>query len=238
MTDMSLLVNGLDRWNIHMDMEDIQKFEKYMDIMLEYNKRMNLTAITDPEDIIVEHFLDSLSILNTGILSKNSSIIDVGTGAGFPGIPIKIALPNTKMILLDSLKKRVDFLDHIVSTLELKEIGAIHGRAEEMGRMVEHREMYDMAFSRAVAPLNVLLEYCIPFVKVGGYFVAYKGPGAYEEIEGAQNALKILGAEVQRVFDVDLPYSEKTHKLIIVQKKTKTHKRFPRNPGKPKKSPL
>ncbi|MFU0801027.1 MAG: 16S rRNA (guanine(527)-N(7))-methyltransferase RsmG [Xylanivirga thermophila] len=238
MTDMSLLVNGLDRWNIHMDMEDIQKFEKYMDIMLEYNKRMNLTAITDPEDIIVEHFLDSLSILNTGILSKNSSIIDVGTGAGFPGIPIKIALPNTKMILLDSLKKRVDFLDHIVSTLELKEIGAIHGRAEEMGRMVEHREMYDMAFSRAVAPLNVLLEYCIPFVKVGGYFVAYKGPGAYEEIEGAQNALKILGAEVQRVFDVDLPYSEKTHKLIIVQKKTKTPKRFPRNPGKPKKSPL
>lgn len=238
MTDMSLLVNGLDRWNIHMDMEDIQKFEKYMDIMLEYNKRMNLTAITDPEDIIVEHFLDSLSILNTGILSKNSSIIDVGTGAGFPGIPIKIALPNTKMILLDSLKKRVDFLDHIVSTLELKEIGAIHGRAEEMGRMVEHREMYDMAFSRAVAPLNVLLEYCIPFVKVGGYFVAYKGPGAYEEIEGAQNALKILGAEVQRVFDVDLPYSEKTHKLIIVQKKTKTPKIFPRNPGKPKKSPL
>ncbi len=237
--DLTKLKQGVKALNIDITDEQLKKFDKYISLLIQWNKKMNLTAIVEPEAIIVDHFLDSISILGEMNVEDHHSIIDVGTGAGFPGIPIKIMKPHVKLVLLDSLKKRIEFLKAVAEELELYHIEIIHSRAEILAREENYREIFDFVVSRAVAPLNILAEYCIPFAKVGGYFVSYKGPAANKELLEAGKAINILsGQKNPLIRKVPVPYSQKTHKLVIIQKDTKTPKKYPRSPGKIKKSPL
>lgn len=229
---------ALREWDIDIDNIKLDKFDRYMKLLLEWNKKMNLTAITDPEQIVIEHFMDSISLLKLDIIEKSKNMIDVGTGAGFPGLPLKIMIPDIKLVLLDSLKKRTEFLQKVVEDLQLDNVLIIHGRAEDVGQKEEYREKFDIVVSRAVAALRILLEYCVPFVKLGGYFVSYKGPAAANEVKEAQNAFKELKVEKVYVERVDIPYSEKQHNLVIIQKTSKTPNKYPRTPAKVKKSPL
>ena len=237
--DLTKLKQGVKALNIDITDEQLKKFDKYISLLIQWNKKMNLTAIVEPEAIIVDHFLDSISILGEMNVEDHHSIIDVGTGAGFPGIPIKIMKPHVKLVLLDSLKKRIEFLKAVAEELELYHIEIIHSRAEILAREENYREIFDFVVSRAVAPLNILAEYCIPFAKVGGYFVSYKGPAANKELLEAGKAINILsGQKNPLIRKVPVPYSQKTHKLVIIQKDTKTPKKYPRSSGKIKKSPL
>ena len=185
---------SLKELNIELSEKQLNQFYNYMNILIEWNKVMNLTNITEPEEIIQKHFVDSLTILKS--IKENDSIIDVGTGAGFPGMPIKIVFPETRITLLDSLNKRIKFLEEVINKLELKNIETIHGRAEEVAHNKKYREKYDIAIARAVAPLNVLSEYLLPFVKIGGYAICMKGVKGKEEAEEGKNAIKILGGEI------------------------------------------
>jgi len=232
------LRSAMEKWGMNAEEDKLEKFNDFMKLLLEWNEKMNLTAITDPEEIVIQHFMDSISPLKLGLIKGNQKIIDVGTGAGFPGLPLKIMMPEIKLVLLDSLKKRTEFLKKVVEVLQLEQVEIIHGRAEEFGRKAEYREQFDIVVSRAVAPLRILIEYCIPFVKKDSYFISYKGPGADNEIKEAQNALKELRAEKVRIEKIEVPYSERQHKLIIIQKIAKTSNKYPRTPGKAKKSPL
>lgn len=218
--------------------EEQQKFQTFKEELLYWNERMNLTAITDEQEIAIKHMLDSLSPLKDPDLMKRGKVIDIGTGAGFPGIPLKIMNPHLEMTLLDSLKKRLTFLEGVIKKLELKELYTLHGRAEDYGRSVEHRETYDYAISRAVARMPVLLEFALPFVKVGGLFICQKGPGVIEELEASKKALDILGGEVESMEEVALPFVQRGHHLIIIRKVKKTPKKYPRQAGKPGKNPL
>lgn len=234
----NLLEDGLKKWNIEISKLQQSQFKIYMDTLLEYNKVMNLTAIEEPQDIYTKHFLDSLSCLSIDIIKNGDKIIDVGTGAGFPSIPIKIMKKDTHITLLDSLNKRINFLKEVGNRVSLENIEYLHSRAEDAGLNKNHREKYDIALARAVAPLPVLLEYCIPFVKKGGYFICQKGPSALEEIKGANKALKILNCEIEKVFDIDIPFTELNHKIIVIKKTGNTPKGYPRKAGKPSKEPL
>lgn len=237
--DLSKLKEGTQILNMDITDQQLGKFDKYISLLIQWNKKMNLTAITEPEEIIVDHFLDSISILNEINIEDRHSIIDVGTGAGFPGIPIKIMKPHVKLVLLDSLKKRTEFLKVVAEELGLSNIEIIHSRAEDLAREEKYRENFDFVVSRAVASLNILAEYSIPFVKVGGYFVSYKGPAADKELQEASRAIEMLsGQKEPQIRTASVPFSQKTHKLIIIQKNTKTPKKYPRSPGKIKKSPL
>ncbi len=199
---------------------------------------MNLTRITDEEEFIVKHFADSL-IINKVIEMENiDSLIDVGTGAGFPGIPIKIIYPNIKVTLLDSLEKRVEFLKEVIDQLELEGIEAIHGRAEDLGQNENYREKYDLCVSRAVANLSVLSEYCIPFVKRQGVFVSYKAEGSDEEIYAARTVIEILGAGLNSVCTEQIPETDINRQFAIIKKISKTNVKYPRKAGKPSKKPL
>ena len=236
--DLTRLEQGLKSWDMDISKNQLLKFDGYISLLIEWNNKMNLTTILDPDDIIVDHFLDSLSILKIMDI-EDSSIIDVGTGAGFPGIPIKIMKPETNLLLLDSLKKRTEFLKVVTGELNLHNIDIIHSRAEDLARKQDYREGFDLAVSRAVASLNVLSEYCIPFVKAGGYFISYKGPAAEGELIRAKKAIKELGGQSQpQIKNIPVPFSPKTHKLVLIQKNTATPKKYPRSPGKVKKSPL
>ena len=212
----------------------ITKLFDYMQILLEWNTKMNLTAITEEKEIIQKHFIDSLTIANYCSIGR---IIDVGTGAGFPGIPIKIWNQDTEITLLDSLNKRVLFLKEIIKRLELKEINAIHGRAEEIAIKEQFREKYDIAVSRAVAPMNILLEYMLPFVKIGGKCICMKGPNI-EELENSKKALEILGGKIIKIEELNLPETEIKRNIIIIEKEKKTPKQYPRKAGKPSREPL
>lgn len=212
-------------------------FEKYMAILLEWNEKFNLTSITDPREIEIKHFEDSLSLFETGLISNNERVIDIGSGAGFPGIPIKIKNPKLKITLLDSLNKRVGFLNHVISELGLKDIKAIHGRAEELARDMGFREKYDIATARAVSNLSTLLEYSLPFVKVGGHFIAMKGSNINEEVESSRNALRELKGSIIEIKKISLP-PDITHHLIVIRKEGMLSKKYPRGQGKPKKNPL
>ena len=214
----------------------LKQFYEYMNILIEWNKVMNLTGITDPKEIITKHFIDSLTILNN--INKNNSIIDVGTGAGFPGIPIKIAFPSTKIVLLDSLNKRIKFLNEVISRLQLKDIGTIHGRAEDYGKDKKHREKYDIVIARAVAPLNILLEYLMPFAKVKGKCLCMKGSNATEEILNSKNAIKILGGEIIETEEFYIPSTNIKRKIIQINKIKETNNKYPRKAGTPSKEPL
>ncbi len=223
---------------VKVGMKEATDFLTYLNLLLDWNQRMNLTAITDPEEIVVKHFIDSLALVPHLKEYPTLSILDVGTGAGFPGIPLKIVLPHINVVLLDSLKKRVLFLDAVIGELGLKGISAVHGRAEDFGKQPDYREAFDIVTSRAVAKLSVLSELCIPFVKVGGNFISYKGAKADEEINEAQNAINVLGgAKLIRV-EVILPGLEDKRALIFVTKKDHTPEKYPRKAGMPEKKPL
>ncbi len=232
------LINGASELNITMSEKQAEQFIKYMELLLMHNENVNLTAITDKDEIIVKHFLDSITPLVFTNFEDGCSIIDVGTGAGFPSIPLKIMLPSVNFVLLDSLNKRINFLNEVIDNLELTNIKAIHGRCEDFGQEEEYRENFDYAVSRAVANLQVLSEFCLPFVKVGGSLIALKGKAVYEELEKGENAVNILGGKVKSVEKVTLPYLDITHQILLIDKVKNTDKKYPRKSGKVTKKPI
>jgi len=221
--------------NIEINEKQAEKFFDYMNLLIKWNNNINLTSIIEPEEVILKHFIDSLTSYK---YVKKTSVIDVGTGAGFPGIPLKIADKEVNITLLDSLNKRINFLNEVIDNLKLENIKTIHGRVEEIARNKEYRESYDVAVSRAVAPLNVLLEYMIPLIKVGGMCVCMKGSNAVEEIKVSSNALKRLNAEIELVESFELPGTDMKRNIIVVKKLGKTDNVFPRKAGTPSKKPL
>lgn len=228
--------NGLDKLNISLSDEQIQQFLEYYEMLVETNKVMNLTAITEFDEVIEKHFLDSLSLCQVYDLRRDVKILDMGTGAGFPGIPLKIAFPEIDLVLADSLNKRIKFLQDVVNQLGLKKVEALHARAEEMGRNKLYREQFDLCVSRAVANLSSLSEYCIPFVKEGGKFISYKSGEIEEETNQAKKAVSILGGKIADVYKFDL-YEQK-RSFVIIDKVKKTPKAYPRKAGTPTKMPL
>lgn len=220
---------------IELTKEQIEKYYNYMNLLLEWNEKINLTAIIEPREIILKHFVDSLTIAK--YIKDDEKLIDVGTGAGFPGIPVSIVKENTDIVLLDSLNKRINFLEEVKENLKLENITTIHGRAEEFGKNKNEREKYDIATSRAVAPLNILLEYLLPLVKVGGKAICMKGSNI-EEIENAKNALEILGGKIEKIEEITLPNSDIKRNIIIVKKVKNTPSKYPRKAGTPSKEPI
>ena len=235
-------VSDLKQWNLELSEKQIQQFSDYYDLLVEWNSFMNLTAITEFDEVCKKHFLDSLSIVKAydrNFLEKeNLSLIDIGTGAGFPGIPIKIAFPNIHVTLLDSLNKRIKFLDMVIEKLALANCETYHGRAEDYAKPNLLREKYDLCVSRAVANLSTLSEYCLPYVKVGGDFVSYKSEKISEESVQAEKAISILGGKVNRQVDFTLPESDIYRNKYIISKEKTTPKKFPRKAGLPSKEPL
>ena len=230
--------NDLDALCIHLNESQIDQFLIYYEMLFERNKVMNLTAISEYEEVLKKHFVDSLCLVKACELSADKSLIDVGTGAGFPGLALKIAFPELKVTLLDSLNKRVLFLDDVIRELGLKDVYAIHGRAEDLARPGKLREKYDLCVSRAVANLSTLSEYCLPFVKVGGMFIAYKSEKVFEELSAANCSISLLGGELERQIEYILPNSDIYRNLIAIRKKKKTSDRFPRKSGIPTRNPL
>lgn len=218
--------------------EQITKFEKYQQLLLEWNQQINLTAITEPEGVQVRHFLDSLSLLKFVAVKPNMHLIDVGTGAGFPGLPLHIVKPSLNTTLLDSTKKKLKFLDHVITELDLSQINTFHARAEDGAHDKSLREKFDLVTARAVARLPVLLEYTLPYVALHGYFIAMKGTTVYDEIEDSSNALKVLGGVVQAVHEMNLPGVDASHYLVVIEKIQSTPSLYPRKAGLPSKSPL
>ena len=223
------------QFGLELSDEQIQQFSKYYDMLIEWNKVMNLTAITDKEEVIIKHFADSLLLSKYKNLHENLNVIDVGTGAGFPGIPLKIAFPELKVTLMDSLNKRLKFLDNVISELNLDNITTVHSRAEDGGKNAEYREKYDLAVSRAVANLATLSEWCIPFVKTGGYFIPYKSNALAEEIRDGKKAIRILGGQVENIFTTTIPDSDNQRSFVFVKKIENTDKKYPRKAGAAKK---
>lgn len=216
--------------------EQLEKFYKYMNLLIEWNEKMNLTAITEPNDIILKHFIDSIIIQNS--IKDSNNIIDVGTGAGFPGIPLKIINEEKRFVLLDSLNKRVNFLNEVISSLNLKKVEAIHFRAEEAGQKEEYREKFDIVLSRAVSRLNTLAEYMLPFTKVGGKCICLKGPNMKEELEEAKNAIEILGGKIEKTEEYYLPESDIGRTIIVINKVKHLPNKYPRKAGVPSNRPL
>lgn len=240
---MNKLVNICNKINIEISDNQINCFEKYYELLIEKNKVMNLTAITDKEDVIVKHFIDSIALIpyltDKGINTNNElKIIDIGTGAGFPGLPLKIMMPDVKFTLLDSLNKRVSFLNEVIDELKLKDIEALHGRAEDYASNNKYREKYDICVSRAVANLSTLSEYCIPFVKEDGFFISYKAGESEEEINNSKNAIKILGGKINKVEEFVLPGTDVSRVFVFIRKLELTDKKYPRKAGVPAKKPL
>lgn len=235
---MDVLKMALTEWNISCDDEKLQKLNQYMEGVLAWNQRVNLTAITDREEFLVKHFLDSLVCLRFDEYKTAGKIIDVGTGAGFPGVPLAVFSPEKNFVLMDSLQKRLKIIDQLAAEAGIPNVKTVHARAEELARTKEHRQQYDLCVSRAVANLTVLAEYCLPFVKPGGYFFAYKGPGGEEELEDAKKALEILGGKFLRAEDWTLSKFSMDHKIFIIKKIKETPSKYPRKAGTPAKEPL
>ncbi len=225
-----------EKMQIDIKESQIEKFYIYMNLLLEWNQKINLTAITDCDEIIIKHFIDSLTICK--YLKKESSVVDVGTGAGFPGIPIKIVREDLNIILVDSLNKRIRFLEEIIKKLELENIKAIHSRAEEFGRNIKYREKFDYATSRAVANLSTLSEYLIPLVKIKGKVISMKGSTIDEELEESKKAINVLGGKILNIDEFNLPSSDIKRNIVIIEKVKNTPNKYPRKPGTPAKEPI
>lgn len=224
--------------NIKLNDNKKEQFYEYYKLLVEWNKVMNLTGITEYEEVNEKHFVDSLSIVKVLDLNNVNKIIDVGTGAGFPGIPIKIVFPHLKVTLLDSLNKRIKFLDEVISKLNLKDVETIHGRAEDFAKRNEYREMYDLCASRAVANLSTLSEYCLPFIHKGGYFISYKSGEVDEEIKNSGKAVKILGGSIEDIAKFELPGTDIKRSFVKIKKISDTPKKYPRKAGVPSKEPI
>ena len=238
--DLTKFKHGLEELNITLTDEQIEQFLQYYEMLVEKNKVMNLTGITEYEEVIQKHFLDSLSLIRVipDIASQKLTVIDLGTGAGFPGIPLKIAFPELEITLMDSLNKRILFLQEVIDALGLKKVSAVHGRAEEMASNATHRQQYDLCVSRAVSNLAVLTEYCLPFVKKGGLFVSYKSADSDAEIQEGKKAISILGGRLTSVDKFQLPDSDLRRALVCIKKVKDTPKKYPRKAGTPAKLPL
>lgn len=234
------LSRELNQFSIILENSQINQFYQYYELLDEWNKVMNLTAITDQNEVITKHFVDSLALVKAmgEISTKEYKIIDIGTGAVFPGIPLKIAFPQLKITLMDSLNKRIKFLNEVIEQLGLKEITAVHSRAEDLGRDKDYREKYDLSVSRAVANLSTLSEYCMPFVKPGGFFISYKSGKIEEELSSAKHAIFLLGGKVNRIESFTLDGAEAERTLIKIEKVSEISKRYPRKAGVPGKEPL
>ncbi len=227
---------NMKKININITDMQIEKFFKYMNLLIEWNKKINLTAIIEPNDIIIKHFVDCGTLLK--YLNSNEKVIDIGTGAGFPGIPLKILDESLDITLVDSLNKRVNFLNEVVSNLNLHKINVIHSRAEDLARNMEYREKFDKVVSRAVANLTTLSEYDLPFLKIKGKFLGMKSLEIEEEIENARKAIEILGGKIEKVDRFNLIDSDIGRSIVIISKKNRTPKQYPRKAGKPLKEPL
>ncbi|OYD08191.1 16S rRNA (guanine(527)-N(7))-methyltransferase RsmG [Paludifilum halophilum] len=228
----------MSKWGLHLSDEQWDRFALYFRRLTETNQKMNLTAITEEKEVYIKHFYDSLTLVSRLPMDEIDSVIDVGTGAGFPGLPLKIAYPRIRLVLLDSLKKRIVFLKELAQELELEDVETIHGRAEETARDPLFRERFDLATARAVAKLNVLSEYCFPFVRVGGRFVAMKGPDVETEVQGAKRAVQRLGGGGIHTVSFSLPEEMGNRNILILPKENPTPKAYPRKPGTPLRQPL
>ncbi len=231
-----LLIDGSSDLNINLSKDQINKFMAYMGLLTEWNQKVNLTAITEPQEIVIKHFLDS--ILLVPFIPATGLLADVGTGAGFPGIPLKIVMPELEVTLIDSLGKRVKFLRQVIGELGLKGIEAHHARAEDVGRQRAFRERFDVVVARAVSRLSVLTEYCLPLVKIGGCFIAAKGPAVTGEVEEAEYAIELLGGRIASVDYTSLPYIDDTRSFVVIKKVQTTPVVYPRKAGTPEKKPL
>ncbi len=221
---------------IELNENQIEMFYNYMNLLIEWNEKMNLTAIIEPKEIILKHFIDSITIKQ--YVKENDEVLDIGTGAGFPGIPLKIVEENSKITLLDSLNKRITFLQEVINKLNLKDIRGIHSRAEEFVKQKGEREKYDIVTSRAVARLNVLLEYMLPFTKIGGSCICMKANNTEEELQEAEKAINILGGKIEKVDKIILPESDIERNIIIIKKIKETPNKYPRKAGMPAKEPI
>lgn len=233
-----ILTAVADEYGLQLTEEQVGAFNSYFEMLVEWNEKINLTAITDPQEVAVKHMIDSLSCYDQAVFTNGARIIDVGTGAGFPGLPLKIFRPDLKLTLFDSLNKRILFLKAVADQLGITDIQFVHSRAEDGGKSKQLREQYDIAVSRAVARLNVLCEWCLPFVAVGGFFIALKGYRYSEEINEAKGALELLGGEIVKVEKIKLPGLDDIRAVIYIKKVKKTPFTYPRRPGVAEKNPL
>lgn len=235
---MEQLRKALEQLKIPYDNHMIDQFQNYMDSILEWNEKVNLTAITDKDAFIKKHYIDSLACVGFSQIENAQNVIDIGTGAGFPGIPLAIIYPDKKFLLLDSLNKRLKIIEELASKIGINNVTVLHGRAEEIAQKKEYREQFDFCVSRAVANLAVLSEYCIPFVKIGGYFAAYKTGNAQDEINESLRAIKILGGVIEDRKVVSIDDFDLDHQIIMIKKMNKTLAKYPRKAGTPVKEPL
>ena len=233
-----ILQKGAESFGIQLTNQQVDQFFEYYRLRVQWTEFMNLTAITEMEEVMEKHFVDSLALSKAAEVGNIETLIDVGTGAGFPGIPLKIAYPHLRVVLLDSLNKRVKFLSTVIETLGLTNIQAVHGRAEDAARQKDYREQFDAAVSRAVANMASLSEYCLPFIKVGGVFVPYKSGNIEEELKDAGKAVKTLGGTIRRVEKFQLPDTDIERSLVLIEKTERTDKRYPRKAGLPSKDPI
>ncbi len=232
-------MQGAAQLGLDMSEKTADRFETYARLLVEWNEKINLTAITEGKDIVTKHFLDSLTLpVCCGLDMENAGMIDVGTGAGFPGLAVKLLCPSLHLTLLDSLAKRLKFLEAVAAEVDAQDVAFCHARAEDGGRDKKLREQFDIATARAVANLSVLAEYCLPFVKVGGVFAALKGPMAEEELQSAAGAIETLGGKLRTVQDVTIPFAQLSHKIVLIDKVRPTPKQYPRKAGTPAKKPL
>ena len=243
---MLTLYNGCQQMNLPLTASQLDQFERYYHELVEWNKKFNLTAITDYEESQVKHFLDSLISLpviaeelkETVPLTSSPKLLDIGTGAGFPGIPIKIASPTIDVTLVDGTNKKIRFLEHVVNELALQNVKIVQGRAEEIGRQSAHREQYDLVTARAVAPLNTLVEYLLPLTRHNGFAIIFKGSNAAQEFIGARKAIEVLGGEVVRMAPVTVPFLDQERFVILIKKVGRTPERYPRGQGLARKAPI